>query len=225
MAPHRGGFSPFTLIPRDLSDFGENGARLERRGEIRDPRIRGRLRRIFRKSRDFSANLRKCHRAPARWVCAIYSDFSGLVGIMRKRGLRGVGAKYATPPGSVAGCVWSSGKREIPRRISETDPSPPRGGFAPRTRISPDLSEFGENGVYVVRRVQYATTRIRGRLRRIFRKSRDFPANLRDFHRALARQSCAIYSDFSGPFGIRRIRPLRGAGWRNMRPPGPWSVA
>ena len=71
----------------------------------------------------------------------------------------------------------------------------------------------------------YAAPRIRGRLRRIFRKSRDFPANLRDFHRALARQSCAIYSDFSGPFGIRRIRPLRGAGWRNMRPPGPWSVA
>ena len=150
------------------------------------------------------------------------------------------GAKYATP-GSVADCVESSGDREISRRISETDPCPPRGGFGHFTRISRDLSELGENGAYLARGgaeyatpgsvadcerssgnreilgesqkrthvaraaglrhllgflgicrnsaktrstwrggVEYATPRIRGRLRRIFTKSRDFSANLRN---------------------------------------------
>ena len=62
--PLHGGPAPFTLISRDLSEFGENGAYVARQGEIRDPRIRGRLRRIRRKSRDFAATLRNFQRAP-----------------------------------------------------------------------------------------------------------------------------------------------------------------
>ena len=88
----------------------------------------------------------------ARWVCVIYSDFSGPLGIPRKRGLRGVGGRNMRPPGSAADCVGSSGNREISRRTSETDPCPPRGGFGPFTRISRGLSEFGENGAYMARR-------------------------------------------------------------------------
>ena len=166
------------------------------------PRVRGRLRMIFRKSRDFSANLRNSHMAPARWVCSTYSDFSGYVGtrrkrgaywaqaceicdplirsrlrrissgswdfpetqkrpmsterwvcaiysgfsgsvgIRRKRGLPGAAGRNMRPQGSVSDCVWPSGDFEISRRISENDPCLPRGGFAPFTRISRDLSEF-----------------------------------------------------------------------------------
>ena len=50
------------------------------------------MRRIFVKSRDFSANLINCHRDAARCVCAIYSDFSGSVGIRRTLALLGAGA-------------------------------------------------------------------------------------------------------------------------------------
>ena len=87
---------------------------------------------------------------PARWVRVIYSDFSGSVGIRRKRGLSGAGGEICDP-GYVADCVESSGNRDVSHRISETDPCRPRGGFAPFTRISLDLSEFGENGAYVAR--------------------------------------------------------------------------
>ena len=47
-----------TRIFRGLSGLCENGRYVARVGEIRDARIRGRLRRIFRESRDFSVNLR-----------------------------------------------------------------------------------------------------------------------------------------------------------------------
>ena len=55
------------------------------------------------------------------------------------------------PSGSAADRIGSSGNREIYRRILETDPGHPRGGFAPLTLISLDLSGFGENGAYVER--------------------------------------------------------------------------
>ena len=88
------------------------------------PRISGRSRRIFRKSRYFSANLRNFHMSHARRVCAVYSDFSGCVGVRRKRGLHGAAGRSARPPGSVAVYAGSSGNREIPRRFSETSPCP-----------------------------------------------------------------------------------------------------
>ena len=129
------------------------------------------------------------------------------------------------PTGSVADCVGSSGNREISRGISETDTCRLHGGFAPFTRISRRMSEVGVNGAYVARWAKYATPRIRGRLRMIFRKSRDFPMNLRNRTMSPARRICAIYSDFSGRAGIRGKRCLRGAWGRNMRHPDPWPIA
>ena len=73
-------------------------------------------------------------------------------------------AKYATT-GSAADRVGSPRNRKIPRRISQTATGPPRGGFSPFTRISLDLSEFGENGAYVDRGIEICGHRIRGRLR------------------------------------------------------------
>ena len=87
-----------TRIFRGLSGLCENGRYVARVGEIRDARIRGRLRRIFRKSRDSQAILGNCHMSPARWVCAIYLDFSGDVGIQRKRDLLGAAGRNTGPP-------------------------------------------------------------------------------------------------------------------------------
>ena len=61
MAPRRprGWFAPFTRIPRGLSEFSENGVFRRGGAKYATPRARGRLRRISRRSRDFSANLGK----------------------------------------------------------------------------------------------------------------------------------------------------------------------
>ena len=135
------------------SDFAGRGGILAKTGprwrggaKYANRRIRGRGRRIFRKSRHFSANLRKFPSAHARWVCSVYSDFSGYVGIRRKRGLLGAAGRNTRLPGSVADCIGPSGNREMSRRISETATGQPNGRFAPCTLISRDLSEFGENG-------------------------------------------------------------------------------
>ena len=59
---------------------------------------------------------------------------------------------------------------------------------------------------------KYAAPRIIGRLRRICRKSRDTPANLRNFARLPAQWLCAIYAGFSGSPDVLRKRGLHGAG-------------
>ena len=56
-------------------------------------------------SRDFPANLKNFPMAPGRWVRAIYSDFSGSVGIRRKRaGVLGAWGEIRAPsyPWSIA---------------------------------------------------------------------------------------------------------------------------
>ena len=128
------------------------------------------------------------------------------------------------PPGSAADRVGSSGNREISRRISETDPGRPRGGFPPLTLISLDLSGFGENGAYVEQLEEIRDPRARGRLRRSFVESRDFSATLRNCFRAPARWVCAIYSYFPGSIGIRPKRDLSGAVGGVCGLPGPRST-
>ena len=60
------------------------------------------------------------------------------------------GAKYAAP-GSGVDRIGSSGNRAIFRRTPKNVSVPPNRGSAPFNRISLDLSEFGENGVYLAR--------------------------------------------------------------------------
>ena len=138
ISPHRTTYAPFSPNSDRSREIRVNGAN--------PPRT------AFGESRDFSANIRNCFRATARWICAIYSDFSGHVGIMRKRGILGAVGRNMRPPGTAVDRIGSSCDREISRRLSETVSWPPNGECAPFTRISPDLSGFGENGAYVVRR-------------------------------------------------------------------------
>ena len=147
------------------SDFSGHVGIRRKRGVLVDGskyatvRPRGRLRRIFRISRDYPANLKNSPMAPARGVFAIYSVS---VGIRRKRSLQGARDRNTRPPGPVADCVGSSGFREMPRRISETSPCSPRGGFAPLSRISRDLSELCDNGAYLARGRNTRPRRMRG---------------------------------------------------------------
>ena len=90
-----------------------------------------------------------------------------------KRGLSARVCEICDRPGA-ADCAGSSGDREISLRTSENDQRRPRGGFAPFTLISHDLSEFRENGPAWGVVEKYATPLIRVRLHWIFQKSRDF---------------------------------------------------
>ena len=88
--PPSRGFATFTRIFWACRNYAK--AAPTRRGDaIRDPRFRGRLRRIFRRSRDFKVALRNFPMAHARWFCAVYWDFPRPVGIRRKRDLLGAG--------------------------------------------------------------------------------------------------------------------------------------
>ena len=109
-------------------------------------RIRGRARKIFRKYRYFPENFRIPHMARARWVCAVYADFSRSSGIRRKRPLLGAGVWNMRLTGSDVKHIGSSGNLAIPHRSSASVSWIHHGGFVPFTRISLDLPEFGDNG-------------------------------------------------------------------------------
>ena len=158
-------------------------------GRYMRPRVRGRLRRAFRRARDFPGDVRNFPRGPARWICAIYLDFPGSVGILLKRALRGAGGWGDATPGHPADRVGSSGNREISRRISETAPCPPRGEFAPFTWLgfSRSVGIRRERRLHGAGGVGICDRRIRGRSQRIFRKSRDSQPCLTNCFRATAR--------------------------------------
>ena len=86
------------------------------------------------------------------------------------------------PPESAVDRIGSSGNRDCARRLSENVAGPPRGGFAPFTLTSRDLSEFSEKrallGAEVVAvEAKYAMARtrrakkVRGRKKRGGEKS------------------------------------------------------
>ena len=184
--------SPARWVCAIYSDFSGSVGIMRKRGvfgagwgEIRDPPARGRLRRAIGKSRDHPPNLRNPHRATARWVCAIYSDSHRSCRSAARTGRTWYGGgcpKYATPlPRSVADFIGPSGNREIPSRPSETSTGPPSAGFAPFTRISREyVGIMRKLGLFGAAGRNARPRRIRGRLRRIFRKSRDFSENLRN---------------------------------------------
>ena len=175
----RGGFAPFTRISLGLSGLCENGAYVELGRNMRPPPDPWPAAYGLQESARFLGESQKpTHRPPAvglrhvRGFLRIYRNSA-------KTGSTWCGGCNMRPPGSVVDCVGSSGNREISRRISETSTGPSRGSLAPFTRISLGLSEFGEYGPYVARVGEICGRLVRGRLRRIFRKS---PATLRNFH-------------------------------------------
>ena len=109
------------------------------------------------------------------------------------------------PPGSAADRIGSSGNGEISRRISETDQCSPRGGFAPFTLISRGMSEFGENGAYVARVGCVCVCDPPGPWPIAFalQESARFRGESQKLTHVPARRACSIYTDFSGPVGIR----------------------
>ena len=192
-------------------DYAKTGPSWRGGAKYATRRIRGRLRGIFRKSRDSPATVRNCHMLPARRVCAICSDFSGSVGIMRKRGLLGTAGRNTRPAGSVTDCVGSSRDRAISRRISETSTWPRAVGLRHLHGFLWICRNYAKTG-RTWRGVRNTQPPIRGRLRRIVGKSRDPAPNLRNLHMGPARWVCAIYSDFSGFVGVRRKRGVLCAG-------------
>ena len=191
---------------------GKTGPTWRAVGEICDPRVRGRLRMIFRESRDPPPNLGICFGPTDRWLCDIYMDFSG------------------------HGPTWCGGIRDSPeprpnaQRLQEIARFP---GESQKLHHSPRAVDFpGFLGSVGIRRKRgkYATPRNRGRLRRVFRIPRDSAMDLRNRCAGTLPPSprggiCDIYADFSGPVGIMRKRALSGAGGRNTWPSDSWPSA
>ena len=155
--PPYSGFAPLTRISLDLSALCENGAFLARLGEIRNPpdpwAIAWDLQEIAR----FPGDCQKLPHAPRA------------TGLRHLLGFLGVCRNYAK-----TGPTWHGGTQYATRRIRDRlrrvfkrsrDFSAnlrnfhmaPRGGFAPFTWISLDLSELCENGAYLARGAKYAT--------------------------------------------------------------------
>ena len=156
---------------------------------------------------------------PARCVCAIYSGFSGSVGILRKRDMCGPAtAKYATT-GPAADRVGSSVSRDIRRGISKASPFPPERSAC---AIYLEFSELCENVASLARGIfdpcpAADCVGFSGNHEITRRPSEISPLSLMMVLRRLLR--------FVGLF---RNSPKTVPTWRlwgNMRPTGPRSIA